>query len=344
MESEGRQPMSLQGYPAWVEPSSSTFCVAAGCATAGPRERDVADVLGAGPQPRHPVPGSDLCPVHERELGQLLERLSGDVRELRRAVLSTSQRKGGGVRPGNTATVVDVGARWNPAATPALRHIEEYTGFLVRTVLAERILPEGHRHGLTPTTRTELALAALARHHASWLARYPDLGPDILDTLHDLGRRAHAALETQPVKRVIVRDRHGDEIRCADAVLQTDLGPVLCEAPLVAVVTPVDPQQPEAASLSAFVAGHIVCSADPAHHQYTKAEWLELRRLHGDPTPTSTPARFISLELAAEALQLSPRRTAEIAAAEGWRTAGTRPEQYAIDDITRTAQLRGARS
>lgn len=325
----------MQGYPEWVHPSSMQFCVAPRCASTRVGESDATDWLGAGPRPRHPVPGSDLCAHHELELGQLLGALVTTLRELRRAVRSTVKRDSAN-RPGNTSTVVDVGARWNPAASPAARLIEEYTAFLVRTVLAERILPAGHRHGLTTHTEASLALATLARHHSTWLARYPDLGPDILDTLRDLARRANSALAIDPVQRVIVRDPAGEPLRCADEVLATDLGPVLCEAPLVAIVTPTGGDV-----AADRLAGHIVCSADPDHTRYGKGDWWQLNI--GRPADAlDRPVTFVSLEVAAAALNLSPRRTAEIASAERWRTAGTRPEQYAIDDITRTAQLRGA--
>lgn len=331
--------MSIHGYPAWVEVSTATHCTVPGCASTSTSR--VIDSIGLGGMARPAVPGSDMCAQHELQLGQMLAQLAIGIRELRRAVLSTSKRDSNAL-PGNTSTVVDVGARWNPAASPAVRLIEEYTAFLVSTVLTERVLPAGHRHGLTETTEASLALATLAKHHSSWLARYPTLGPDILDELRGLSRKATQALGTDPVQRVIVRDPNLDPLRCADEVLETDLGPVLCEAPLVAIVTPT-PTAGEASDPDGL-AGHIVCSSDPHHTRWPKSEWWRLNLARPSNMPDRRDGTFVSLEVAAAALDLSTRRTAEIAAAEGWRTAGTRPEQYAIDDITRTAQLRGARS
>lgn len=334
----------MQGYPVHVHPSSAQFCVVAGCASAGPGVRERADVLGAGPHPRQTIPGSDLCTHHEKQLADLLAALATDLRELRRAVLATSRRHDGSGRPGASSTVSDVGARWNPAASPVARSIEEYAAFLTRTVIRERTLPRSHRHGLTTTTEASLALATLARHHASWLARYPDLGPDILDNLQDLTRRAHAALAVDPVQRVIVRDPAGAELRCADELFTTDLGPVLCEAPLIGIVTPTSSE-----FASDRVVGHIVCSSDPDHTRFPKGDWWRLNLAHSSaasaptaPDAWADPGSFVSLDVAAASLGLSTKRTAAIAVEEGWRTAGTRPQQYSITDINRTAQLRGA--
>ncbi|WP_130283383.1 hypothetical protein [Microcella alkaliphila] len=110
-----------------------------------------------------------------------------------------------------------------------------------------------------------LQLQVIARHHSGWLGRYPFLGPDLLSSSRDLLRRVHSAMSTTPVRRVLL-EHDGHPIRCRDVVLETDLGPVLCESPLAAVISNEDHRTPS----------RILCTADRDHTSYAPHQWDEL--------------------------------------------------------------------
>lgn len=337
----------MQGYPTWIQPSETEYCTVPHCTAWGEQERPFATVLTDGHRPRPAIPDSDICKHHEAELARLLRDLVADLRDLRTAILKVAPARadrsaeqttaGGNDRAAHPSTIrssnphpTDVGARWNPAATPVIQQITLWADFLVRTIINERVLAPGDRHGLTEGMPTDVALAAIAIHHATWLARYPTLGPDLLREGHDLARRAHAALAVDPVQRVVVRTPAGEEIRCSTPVLETDLGPVLCEAPLVAIIKSEADARPSV----------IVCSADPGHASYPQSRWHELNLGTGRQSSAPAARDFVSIEVAATALGVSTKRAYSIATVEQWEKAGTRPEQYLLSDITRTAQHR----
>lgn len=237
----------MQGYPEHVAPSTSTECGAQSCG-------------------RPPVPTADLCPQHVEELTRVTAQVAGLMVPLRSSTLRVTSHQSFAASPSTPSAMPrDVSSSWNPAATPVAAQVDDYAGFLARTVLRERTLPAGQTPGFTLNDRPVVQLTVIARRHCGWLGRYPDLGPDILDSMRGLLRRVESALSTTPVRRVLL-ERDGEAIRCRDVVLETDLGPVLCESPLAAILTTGDHGKPS----------RIVCTADRDHTSYAPSEWDEL--------------------------------------------------------------------
>lgn len=58
--------------------------------------------------------------------------------------------------------------------------------------------------------------------------------------------------------------------------------------------------------------------------------------------PAGAHHRWVSLAVAAEALNVSRPRAYAIAVAEGWRHTPTRPREYAFADVVRTYTRRNA--
>lgn len=236
----------LQGYPKHVSASTSSECMVPACA-------------------RTPVPAADLCPQHVDELTRTLAQVARLMVPLRRSTLRVTTHRSYTARPSGGGELRDVSAAWNPAATPVASQVDDYAGFLARTIVRERVMPTGQSIGFTLEDRPELQLTVVARRHGGWLGRYPDLGPDVLDSMKGLLRRMEAALSTTPVRRVLL-ERDGEAIRCRDVVLETDYGPVLCESPLAAILASDDHATPS----------RIVCTADRDHTSYAPSQWDEL--------------------------------------------------------------------
>ena len=241
----------MHAYPAWVHPNGTILCTAPGCHINTDPEYDHVVV------PRHAIVGSDLCTWHENQLARLLTDLATVLRDVRNAVLKPAPALA--VDGGRSSTVSDVSTRWNPAASAIAYEIDDWAGFLVRTVVRERMLPDGQSHGLTVGTDASVALMALGRWHASWLARYPTLGPDILRSALEHRRATVRALNTTPVHRVTL------QARCGYVIADTDLGPVLCEGRMVGILRAPSDRTPSA----------VVCSTNPHHPQLERARWME---------------------------------------------------------------------
>lgn len=242
-------------------PNGTIHCLAPDCRQQ-PRQRPEWDAALADVHagPRLVVPGSDLCTWHEQQLSALLSELSVALGIVRDAVLVTPSGATDGGGRVDTSTVRDVGALWNPAAARVVDEIEDFAGYLVRRVLAEYQLTAGERHTLTPTTDARVALAAVARHYGVWFARYPTIGPDVLRLTRAHLSASTRALGMDPVRRVHLT------ARCSTTITDTELGPQLCEGPLVGVIRPNDTSSPSV----------ILCTVNPAHEQIPRSQWLEL--------------------------------------------------------------------
>lgn len=249
----------MHAYPAHITPNDTTYCVANGCSTAASAQLE-GWALAVGNVARFAVKGSDLCLWHEGQLARVLRELAVDLRTVRSAVL----RGGGGddSAKGRSSSVSDVSAMWNPAASAVAFDLDDWTGFLVRTVLNERPVAEGQSHGAIADADAPVALAALSQFHASWLARYPDLGPSILSDALAHRRAVVKATGSMSVQRVTT------PLRCQEVIRETDAGPVLCEGVMVGVLRNRDDSRPST----------ILCSINPNHKQLSRAEWMEAAR------------------------------------------------------------------
>ena len=277
-------------YPAWVTPTTSTFCTATGCRKPHPKETSaLAEADEATPVPRRAVRGTGLCEWHHRQFGRVLGDLVGlwtdlEAARVRRSAPRTNDRV-------SSSAVSDAGVLWNPHVARVLYELADWTGFLVRTILREEPLPApvvrewprtrvwqdaigerhsesylqvqtlDHTHGLTLDDPPRVALAGIASWHARWLSEYPALGAALLQDALNHRRVALAALDTPPVRRLLVRG-----YSCQEPVEVLDFGGTLiCDAPLFAIIRDETDRTPTA----------ILCSANPAHPQLPKDRWME---------------------------------------------------------------------
>lgn len=257
-------------YPGWVVFNGLLHCAAPGCAARNPF---AGDDNPAASSPRFAATPTDLCNWHHaqfpRVLGDLV-RLWGllDSSVVRRPAVQRNDRV-------QSSTVGDVSSLWNPAVSAVLAEFDDWTRFLVRTILRERPVPDqyfatdedGHttttyRHGLNADTPPRQALAGIARWHARWLTGYPTLGPALLQDALAHRRAAIRALDTQPVVRVHLK---GPSVRCAHVIQDSPWGEILCEAPLVGVLRDQDDPKPST----------ILCTANPAHPQLARDDWMD---------------------------------------------------------------------
>ncbi|WP_353809137.1 hypothetical protein [Agromyces sp. SYSU T00194] len=250
--------MTLPTYPEWIVPTLAEECT--GFPSEGPRLRHPA-------HPRVTIPGTDLCgPCHKRFPGVLgdLARFWKPLQEAHIRMPTknyAADRVSGGGR-------VDVGALWNPHARTALVAIEEWTRYLIRTVLRERRFFDDEPLGFTvdehlEDTRTPvpLALAMLATHHARWLSSYPRLGPAWLDDATHLRTLAMRALDRPSVRRVNMTGMF-----CEEVVQDLEYGQEICGAQMAGIIHD-DPTDGPAV---------IICSHNPAHQtsRLERKDWL----------------------------------------------------------------------
>ncbi|MFN4000893.1 hypothetical protein [Microcella sp.] len=262
----------MHRYPDWVTPSNAHECAAPNCAMVDGSAYKGAVASSLGVAPRHPVHGSELCIHHERQLRRVLMDLAGRLPDVRAAVLRTQANDGG--RGGASSTVPDpVSQLWNPRATVVATKVQDFSDYLVGTVLREyrSSTPDvAADHGaLRVGLDARVALVALSRWYGDWLARYPGgVGPDILRSLLELRRSCEGAINGPSFRRVAL-----DGARCREEVLELDAGVVHCEAPLVGILRRPSDKQPS----------EIVCTANPEHRRYSRDEWMTFAVDQGRP-------------------------------------------------------------
>lgn len=281
-------------YPSFAGIPESTLCMAAGCRQ--PARPD--DDEDAPPVPRTAVRGTGLCSHHHARFPLVVNDLVGLWGMLEHSLF---RRRGGSSNSKvQSSSVLDMSSMWNPHAAQVRTDVAEWTQFLVRLVLRDHPLPAPdvrnfqrpvatrdpktgevvrkpefythtvtfeHRHMITASTPTPVALAALAAHYGRWLSSYPGvwpLGPALLDDALVLRRHALAAVEAAPVRRI------GSGLLCGQASTDTGYEMLRCDAPM-AVLLDQDGRP-----------GLMVCSEHPkAHRTYTPDEWLTFAPANG---------------------------------------------------------------
>lgn len=256
----------MTAYPSFVPPATAKWCARSGL------KHGHAITLPA-------APGTLLCSRCHNRFATLLAGLVHSWPILQQSVMRASsrvyrERVGGG--DGGASS--DAGTFWNPAATQVLRDITEWTGSLVRAVHHDRadidrwVWPEPFLRSTDPTssgryTRPQLpaadtlaALAWLQRWHSHWLSYHPADGADWLDDIQRLSFGTNRALESRPVQRITLPNA-----RCQRTLEETDLGPILCEGQLVAVVPPPGDDTDT----------QVLCALNPSHLVHS-SEWIRL--------------------------------------------------------------------
>lgn len=263
----------MHRYPEWVNPSTATECAATNCSMVdGSAYRGATARALANSGARRPVHGSELCIHHEKQMRRVLLDLAERLPDVRAAILRTPARDTG--RGGASSTVSDpVSQLWNPRATVVARQVQEFSDYLVRTVLHDYRSPSATHHvthgNLQEGMDPRVALVALSRWYGDWLARYPGgVGPDILRSLLELRRACEGALNGPAFRRMVLPGA-----RCRDLVLELDDGVVLCEAPLVGLLRAKADRHPS----------EVVCTVNPDHRRYTPGEWGELALTLDEP-------------------------------------------------------------
>lgn len=238
----------MSEYPAWVTATTLEVCARTGLAAGHRQERPT-------------LPGTDLCgPCHAR-----FPRILGDLvhywQPLHDAVIRKPARDPMQDRVAG-GTPNDVGSMWNPAAQATINLIADWTGFVIRTLANEH--PGGSP--VQETTRTDIAIAAIARWEARWLTHHPDLGASLLDDAIDMRGKAMRAVDTAApaFKRVILRGHH-----CADTVADTEWGPVECGGQLIGLIRPQENTAWQGQKPSV-----IVCGTDPTHTRLELKDWI----------------------------------------------------------------------
>lgn len=269
----------MNDYPARTGTASTTatHCTAPGCRLNPDHPAALAAALldpTAPPLARFAVEATDLCNWHHAHFPKVLADLVS-LWPLLEGSLYRRTAAGEENQRVQTSGIVDLAQSWNPHVSEVMADIADWVSFLVRTVFYERPLPfptvqedeQGYRisihsRGLTLTTPTQHALAAIARHDARWLSGYPLLGPSVLVDAQDLRLTAIRAIDSDPVKRVGINGAV-----CGQEVADTGFGPLYCMATMVAILS-ADPRARPSA---------IVCSNHPkTHRQYTRDEWMNL--------------------------------------------------------------------
>lgn len=244
---------SLATYPDWVIPNHLEVC-----ARSGSRP-------GWHAEERPVKPGTDLCgPCHAR-FPRILGDLSGYWPDLTAAVVKLPARNYSKdrVKGGSSA---DVGALWNPAAQVTATELEEWTRYLMRTVLRERRFYDNEPLGFTDDRiPTRLALAQLALHHARWLTHYPTIGPSLVDDAIRLRSRAMAALDQPAQRRVNMTGMY-----CQQIIAETDYTTEICGAQMAGII-PIGDDSDQTG-----IPAVIVCGANPTHptSRLERKDWI----------------------------------------------------------------------
>ena len=269
----------MTNYPAWIQPTHNQYCRAAGCAKTN-LNADGGDLV-----PRLATAGTDLCAVHHQRFPRILRDLVTLHGDLQQAAYTKTQRPDAAAV--QTSGMQDVGAYWNPHATVVRAELTDWTRFLVRLILCEKPVPEPtvrfyvhktvtwkygirvvhrepvrqvveHTHGLGEDMEPRLQLARIATHHAGWLSAYPFVGPYLLADALQHRDLAIRALSAEAVKRVQLQHGH-----CREYLEDGDYGPLICGAPLYAILRPGDHGKPS----------EILCSTNPRHTQLPRPLW-----------------------------------------------------------------------
>jgi hypothetical protein len=229
-------------YPAWVIPADADVCAATGARH--------------GHQDARPAQkGSDLCIACHRRFPKLLLDLSSYPAVLTDAI--TARRGTRYDNPRVQSSPADTAPTYNGLADVARTDLADWAGYLVRTIRSEG----PHRDMLRQNMLPGESLLAMSRWHAGWLSHYPGLGPSWLADADRLLRQCGGALDAHAprFRRVIIR-----EGVCMQEVEDTDLGPIICGAPLVGLIPPGGGKRP----------AEIVCTADPTHQRIPIEDWI----------------------------------------------------------------------
>lgn len=263
----------MNDYPAWVQPTTRTWCARSGT---GPRKH----------MPRKVLPNTDLCgPCHalfKRVIQDLVDGwpLLLDSEMKRPARVYSDMPRSPSVAP------ADPSSKWNPAATLVIADVKDWYSFLGRTVKQERPTPADQVAPAVPfigpltqaasakrdnvASRTvftwamdgsediRLGLAAVVRWHHRWLSHHPAIGADVLDDALKYQWAMNRALEQLPVLRIQLAGRY-----CQQVMEDTPYGPRLCEGQLVGVIHHQADDRPSA----------IMCTNYP-DHAIPADEWI----------------------------------------------------------------------
>lgn len=246
--------MQEHDYPAHVNPSPRGLCKIRGC-------RDRRASADGDMVPRQTVPGADMCSHHADAFADALAQFivddddpndsAGLYKQLHRAGVRTPTFDNTTV---DTSGKADVGMMWNEQAAQALADIHDWVRTQVQLVNEDR--PKGPH--IEDPADPLLQLAVLHKFHARWMALYPHLGPDLYQEVLKLHRRALAAIDSNPVRRILLHGR-----ACSHVEKHPDFGEYYCGGQLFGIIrTPDDPR------------ARIVCSRNP-EHVIEKALWME---------------------------------------------------------------------
>ena len=287
----------MNPYPTWITPTHELYCQAPGCTSKD--SALAASMLPDGihePVARITTGDTDLCTYHHGQFPKVVADLADMVDTLRAA--SYSKTKRGGEASVQVSGVQDVGAYWNPHAATVLAELTDWTGYLVRLIAREKPLPEpewvwvprvhaewnadGERvesieheavlvqessHGFTDSDTVRQQLVAIAKHHAHWLSAYPFVGPFLLADAIKHRRLGMQAIDAPSVKKVELQRSH-----CREYIGDTAAGPMVCGAPLYAILRQADE---DGTPMAGMEPSQILCSANPRHQQLPRDRWRE---------------------------------------------------------------------
>lgn len=254
----------MTDYPSFITPSTTEYCVAAGCAfERAPYVTAKSVGVGNAPTPRLAVPATDLCNWHHAQFPRVLADLVNLYPDLVGAVYVRTSVKDANERVSGGGGVTDVGASWNPHAATVLAELTDWTSYLVRMLNREH----PSRVPLREDADVRNNLQAIARWYAGWWSRYPFVGPYILADALQHRKLGMGAMNAMPVRRVTLSNG-----RCEFFVEDDPIyGPIICGAPLYGIVRAEDHPSPS----------EVVCSTNPRHTQLARERWeneLENRR------------------------------------------------------------------
>lgn len=282
----------MSKYPPGTEPTTDPYCQALGCATKSTAlaAREIGPVM-----PRRAIQGTDLCSYHHEQFRRLLGDLVvilGDLQDKAYAKTKT----GDAASDRNSAGAKDYGFSWNVKAVEVIAEVTEWVEYLVdivtkyKPVPAPLIRPEvkhtaewvdgvrvlrwswrtvvvPYTHGLERAKGVRLQLAILWQHHADWLSWYPTVGRSLLVDAFTHWHAGRAAMLSGSVKVLRLQNA-----KCQEIVGESDLGPLVCGAPLYATLQPRDADDKP---LPGFTSSKIICSTNPRHVQLPRERWRE---------------------------------------------------------------------
>ena len=251
------------------------------------------------------VPGTEMCLRCHNRFALNVQAIVDDWTTLQHSVVKRPT-SGGRSEKVSTSGHGDVGGLWNPLAVSAIAEITDWAGFVTRTIIRDRPLPppkdvrvthiaatsaarwdemgrrysmpldlparerhytrvvdtENYTHGIASETTARGQLRAIATWHARWLTGYPTLGRALVDDALALHEMVTNAIMAVGVRRIEIPNAY-----CRQFVEETELGPIECRAPMVAVIRPQDSAR----------ASEILCTSDPSHRRIPVEEWILAR-------------------------------------------------------------------